>query len=152
MRFQDIVMAAATQGGGAAASGHASWPLTGMGVEANWAFTGFSVFWVPPDHIGFDGAPVGEKAELTGSAKASFGAAVSNATACTVILSTDVGSPLSGTVSVTLKGGTPVNFVFDGGGGDVSNTVTSGTGSGFILTAGGDFPAGEITNVQIALA
>lgn len=128
-----------------------------LGVEADWAFTGASVFWQAlsafgPDLIVFDGASAGDKAELTGSAKTSFDAAVSNSTACTVTLSTDAGSSLNGTISVALKGGTPVNFVFDGSGADVSHTVTSGTGSGFILTAGSDFPSGDIIRVQIALA
>lgn len=121
-----------------------------MGVEADWSFSSGEAFWAITGIV-FDGSTVGTTAQLTGAAKTSFDAAVSSNTACSVTLYQNAGDPQNGTVSVTMKGGTPVNFVFAGDA-SISHTVTSGSGSGFILTAGSDFPGITVTRVQIALA
>lgn len=132
----------------------------GLGVTADWSFSGAFITWraadsVSPDVISFAEPPAGDKAELTGSAKTAFDAGVSNSTACSVSLTASEANPIIGTVSVTLKGGTPVSFVFSGAPSEVvTDTVTSGTGSGFVLTAVGfgvSDPLGDISRIQVSL-
>lgn len=127
-----------------------------LGVEADWTLTG-GVIWdaFGGPSFGGDGS---ETAALTGSAKISFDAAVSNSTACTVTVTggdSDAGvAALLGSIDISMKGGTPVTFVFnETPGQQVSHTVTSGAGSGFLMDNNdGDPIIGVAVRVQITLA
>ena len=117
-----------------------------MGVEADWTLTG-GASWGAGSPIFGGGAAT---ASLTGAAATSFDAAVSNNTACSVTIYTNlIEDTLDGTVAISLKGGVSVNFVGDGATESITHTVTSGSGSGF--SADGGAATGKITRVQIAL-
>lgn len=125
-----------------------------LGVEGDWTFTGAGTSWesVFPDGILFNAATTGEKAELTGAAKTSFDTSVSNSTACAVTITPDVNNPLDATISFSMKGGTAVNFAFDGLGTPITHTVTSGTGSGCIVTVVSAALSGKLIRIQCPLA
>lgn len=99
-----------------------------MGVEADWTFTG-GIFWSVSDAgLVFDSAPAGETAELTGSAKTAFDAAVSSATAC--MMSVYVSSYGEGNLEARLKGGSWIALDVSADGWSTPVAITSGAGSG----------------------
>jgi hypothetical protein len=117
-----------------------------LGVAADWSLFGDVSFVAGALVFGGGGAT----ASLTGSAQTAFDAGVTDVTDCSVTLSADAAG-IDGTLSVALKGGSPVSFVFDATPGQqVTNTVTSGSGSGFDLSGGGGI--GASVRVQITLA
>lgn len=154
MRFQDIVMVAATQPVVAAGGGsHASWPLTGMGVEADWAFVGGAISWnAGLNQIDWDNPADTDTASLTGTAKTSFDAAVSANTACNFTFTSPGGE--GSNMQFRARGGSWTNLVMDGSTGPFVVPCTSGSGSGFDLrgVVGGSGGADGLVNIQIALA
>lgn len=116
-----------------------------LGIETDWAFTGDG-FFNAVGAIAFDEGT--GTASLTGAALTSFNAGVSNSTACDVTITSVFAT---GAISVSMKGGAPVTFTFDGSGDPVTEEVTSGTGSGFVIEVVTP-PSGSFARIQITLA
>lgn len=111
-----------------------------MGTASDWSFTGGALF--DAGVIIFIENPA-DSAALTGAAATAFDAAVSDSTACNVTIFSDQANPLTGGgLNISLKGGTPFTFLFNGFGAPVTQTVTSGTGSGFLMSIFGTLSGG----------
>jgi hypothetical protein len=125
--------------------------IDALGVATDWAFTPEgNVFWnenvLPSGAIVFDGPPEGQSAELTGCAVAVLDACTPDDTDCEVTL---FNPSDAGELSVTLKGGDPVSFVFPSGGSMVTHTVRSGTGSGLAIICEDALTQSHVNRIRI---
>lgn len=121
-----------------------------MGSASDWTLTGDASF---NDGVDFADNP-DDSAALTGAAQTAFDAAVSNSTAYSVTLTSDLDSgpfgALTGTITLSMKGGVPVDFVFAGvSGATVNHAVTSGAGSGFLLDVVSGSTIGGVVDVEV---
>ena len=125
--------------------------IEALGVEGDWDFNSLgNVFWnesIPPvGGLVFDGPPEGEYAELTGCAEEAFNAAVPGSANCVVTL---YNYSDAGTIAVSIKGGAPVDFEFENGGGEVTRAVEAGSGSGLRLTCGNTLTQTIINRIRV---
>jgi hypothetical protein len=148
MLFRDILMVAATQGGGAAAApgGVFPFPVCTIGVESDWILTGDWSWDAGTSSIRINGSA--GSATLTGAAKTALDGVVANSTLYTLTV-TAAGFVEGGLFAVNLKGNASGSFEFEGDGESLTGS-TSGTGSGIVFTVDGGTPNLRLTTFTLA--
>lgn len=139
------------------------WPLTGVGADTDWSFTGGGFFNSLDTSVAVNGDGISppsatDTAALTGSALAAFDAAVADSASCTVTLTGSTSASSAGNdgaLQISIRGGTWTDIPIPWSGGAWSAPATAiivaGVGSGFEVRGNGgdalDFIA--FTNVSV---